>query len=178
MIRLRSGMSEQPNQRISQVTQVISRIANAGAFAIGLLGLAFWKFHWAKLAEWFPSLPDMTANTSFGFVLGGISLWLGRRPRGPVLVRQTGQVLALGVAVLGAMALCEFFFNWFPGFDEGLLRGPAGAPLPGRMSYLTALNFLLMGLGLLLLNETAKRVPHLGQFFTLVAIQACLLAVI
>ena len=46
------------------------------------------------------------------------------------------------------------------------------------MSYLTALNFFLMGLGLLLMERKERRGPRPGQFFTLTAIMVCLLAVI
>ncbi len=161
-------MSEQPNQRVSRVAQVITRIAAVTVFAGGSLGLA----------RLFPRLVEMKANTALGFILGGVSLWLRRERHGPAIARWAGQALALGVIALGATALCEFFFNWFAGFDQWLIKSPEAAPLPGRMSYLTALNFFLIGLGLLLMERKERRGPRPGQFFTLTAIMVCLLAVI
>src|SRR5882757_3024519 len=134
-------MPLQPSQRILRGAHIISRIASASVFVIGLLGLAYWKFHSAGLARSFPGLSEMKANTALGFFLCGISLWLNGHQTGPLILRRAGQVIALAVIAIGLLALGEFFFNWFPWFDEWLFTGPEGVPLPGRMSYLTALNF-------------------------------------
>lgn len=161
-------MSEQPNQRVSRVAQVITRIAVGIVFAAGLL----------RLARFFPNILEMKANTALGFTVAGAALWLRRERHGPAVARWAGQALSLGVVALGAIALCVFFFNWFPRFDQWLIKAPETAPLPGRMSYLTALNFFLIGLGLLLMERKERRGPRPGQFFTLMAIMVCLLAVI
>jgi signal transduction histidine kinase len=170
-------MSQQPNERISQVAQVITRIAGAGVFVIGLIALGSWTFHKTGSAEAFPLLLGMKANTALAFALAGISLWLSRKREGPVIARRAGRVLALGVIAIGAITLSEFSFHWFSGFDEWLVKAP-GMPMPGRMSYLTAINFCLTGLGLLIMDAEPKRGPQPGQFFALTAIMVCLLAVV
>jgi signal transduction histidine kinase len=171
-------MSQQPNQRISRVAQVITRIASAGVFCIGVLGLAGWSFHWARLNALLPGLLDMKANTALAFALAGVSLWLRQWRRGAIFARWTGQLLALGVIAIGAISLGEFFFHWLPGFDQWFVQQPADTPLAGRMSYLSALNFLLAGFGLLLMDAKLRRGPQGGQLFALTAIMVCLLAVI
>ncbi len=170
-------MSQQANERISQVAHVITRFAGAGVFCVGLAALGSWIFHQTGSAEAFPLFFGMKANTALGFLLAGISLWLSRRRNCPVVKRRAAQVIALGVAAIGALTLGEFIFLWFQGFDEWLVKAP-GTPLPGRMSYLTAINFCLMGLGLLIMDAEPKRGPQPGQFFTLTAIMVCLLAVV
>ena len=171
-------MNGQPNEQFSQVAQVITRIAAAGVFIIGGLGLVSWKIHRPESAEGLPWFLGMKANTALGFVTGGIALWLRRRKGVFAPADWAGRILAAGVIIIGALALGEFCFGWFHGFDEWLLKGATGDPLPGRMSYLTAVNFILMGLGLLLMDAEPKRGPQPGQFFALTAIMVCLLAVI
>src|ERR1700722_13010244 len=171
-------MNRQPTERFSQAAQVITPIAAVGVFVFGSLGLVSWKIHRPESAEGLPWFLGMKANTALAFVVGGIALWLRRRKGGPPAADVAGRILAVGVIAIGALALGEYFFNGFRWFDEWLLKGMASDPLPGRMSYLTAVNFVLMGLGLLLMDAEPKRGPQPGQFFALTAMMVSLLAVI
>lgn len=71
--------------------------------------------------------------------------------------------------LIGLVTLCEYYFGWNAGIDQLLFSEPAGAiltPYPGRMSTITATNFVLTG-GALLLME--------ARFWA--AVQAAALAV-
>ena len=136
-------MNSQSNERFSQTAQVITRIAAAGVFIIGGLGLVSWKIHRPESAEGLPWFLGMKANTALAFVVGGIALWLRQRKRQTRRRRTVaGRILAIGVMAMGALALGEYFFKGFRGFDEWLLKGNASDPLPGRMSLSAAVNFV------------------------------------
>src|SRR5580704_10159595 len=171
-------MNEQPNHRLSQVHAVITRIAGIAVLATGLLALVCWRFDWAAPLRAVPGLQNIKANSALGFIFAAAGLWLCRRPQRPGTVRWAGRACALMVIGIGAVSLCNLIFGWFAGYDEWLLHGLDSVPLPGKISYLTALNFFLIGLGLLLMDCGPKRKSLTGQFFTLSVILVCLLAVI
>ncbi|MGH2621851.1 MAG: sensor histidine kinase, partial [Anaerolineales bacterium] len=83
---------------------------------------------------------------------------------------QTGQVLAGAVAIVGLLTLIEYLFSLDLGIDQLLFQddGPIiGATRAGRMALNTALNFVLIGSALLLLDKETRRGLRPAQFLTL-----------
>ncbi|HSA92347.1 MAG TPA: response regulator, partial [Terriglobales bacterium] len=143
-----------------------ARAAGLGTTLVGLGVLCGWLFDIASLKSVFPGLVAMKFNTALGFVLTGIALWFlapdsaSERKRGP---RIAAMICAGLVALVGALSLSEYVFTWNAGIDQLLFveTGPAVETSHlGRMAPITALNFLLLGLALLLM-ETSRR---LGQW--------------
>ncbi len=70
-------------------------------------------------------------------------------------MRRVGLVCAILVLLIGLFTLIEYGFNLNFGIDQLLFKVSTigvGEVAPGRMAVPSALNFLLLGLGLLLLS--------------------------
>jgi PAS domain S-box-containing protein len=127
--------------------------------AVGLLGLVGWTFQIAILKSVIPGRFVITPNTAVCFVLIGFALWLLRKKDNvpfPRMKKLCGQVLATIVALIGLLNLMEYMVGWDLGIDQLLFHGTTadaiGSFRPGLMDLITALDFLLLGLALLLLD--------------------------
>ncbi len=130
--------------------------AAVGVFALGGLVLLGWVFDIAVLKSLDPNLVSMKANTAAAFVLIGIGLWFSRAGRrGFRPGRYVAWSSAAVVAAIGLLTLLEYATGRNFGIDQLLFTEPAGAVRtidPGRMRPNTAVNFLLIGLAMLLLD--------------------------
>lgn len=129
---------------------------------IGAVGLAGWVFHIPQFKAVLPGVVAMRANTAIGLILLGAALLLSRTRRdSPNAQDYLARVLALFIAVLGALSLAEYVFHWDCGIDQLLFTdAPATAAIPGRpglMSPVSSLGFLLLGTALLLLDWRTHR---------------------
>ncbi|HKC11225.1 MAG TPA: PAS domain S-box protein [Vicinamibacteria bacterium] len=121
---------------------------------MGAVVLTGWALDFATLKNIAPGLATMKVNTAFAFLLSGASLWRLQEKRAGRYVN-VAKAFALAVAVIGLLSLFENGLGWDLGIDQLLVRdsSPAGpTSAPGRMAFVTALNFLLLGLALLLLD--------------------------
>jgi PAS domain S-box-containing protein len=152
-----------------------ARAAGLGATLVGFVVLCGWLFDIASLKSVLPDLVAMKFNTALGFVLTGISLWLlapDSLSEGKRGLRFAAMICAGLVALVGALTLSEYVFTWNAGIDQLLFTemGPAVETSHlGRMAPITALNFLLLGLALLLM-ETSRRLGQLLRFFLATAV--------
>jgi signal transduction histidine kinase/ActR/RegA family two-component response regulator len=99
-------------------------------------------------------------NTAICLVCAGLSLSILSRPTLSASARRVARVLALGVAVVGAMTFSQHLFGWNLGIDEWLFREVPGSPAttsPNRMGPPASLAFPLIGGALLLLDRGASR---------------------
>lgn len=125
---------------------------------LGVLVLIGWAFDIAAFKSLVPGYVTMKPNTAIGFVLSGVALWLlqneqralsGHVTKG-ILVSRICAVLVLS---LGLLTLGEYMFGVTLGLDQWIFAESTGAVEtlhPGRMSSITAFNFVMVGLGLLL----------------------------
>jgi hypothetical protein len=125
-------------------------LAGTAACGVGLLVLAGWFFDIRFFTQPIVSASSMKANAALGFILCGASLLL--RSRRPSSAAAT--VLALVVAVIGAVSFSQDAFAWNAGVDQLLVADPSTAALhPGRMSWLTAMCLMLLGSALAISNR-------------------------
>ncbi|MEG4205403.1 PAS domain S-box protein [Microcoleus sp. Pol7_A1] len=160
------------NKHISQLTSVF-------VIAIGCVVLLGWQFDISLLKSGFPGMTStMKANTALCFLLAGVSLRLLQYQRLTRLHYRVAQGTAGLVIVIGLLTLSEYLFGWHLGIDEWLFRDVASsvAPYPGRMGVNSALNFVLMGVALLLLGQNTERNIWLAQICSSVAALISLLA--
>jgi PAS domain S-box-containing protein len=135
------------------------RLLARGASLLIMVGGAVvflgWMLNLPRVTSVFPGAVTMKANTALCFALTGPSLWLSLAPRGSAELNSNrlrgGRMLAVFVAMIGGLSLCEYILGTNLGIDELLFRD-AGTPQPGRMAPATAFIFLAGGLGLVLLD--------------------------
>lgn len=155
--------SNKPSINLAQKLKTISITGGGIVALVGLLVLVGWTLDIALLKSVFPGLATMKANTAIAFCLSGLSLILltveGSNQSPGLLRVNIGNLCAFSVMMLGLLTLSEYIFGWDIGIDQLLFRDTAAAiqrSAPGRMSPITAINFLLIGGGLLLLNVETR----------------------
>ncbi|MEG4990008.1 PAS domain S-box protein [Microcoleus sp. BR0-C5] len=156
----------------------ISHMASILVIAIGCLVLLGWQFDISLLKSGFPGMTStMKANTAICFLLAGVSLRLLQYQR-TRLHNRMAQGMAGLIIIIGMLTLSQYIFGWKLGIDQWLFRDfvSSPTPYPGRMGINTALNFVLMGLALLLLGQNSQRDTWLAQIFSSVAALISLLA--
>jgi PAS domain S-box-containing protein len=163
-------MTELTNSRISAFFRSLSKGAALFAVGVGWVVLAGWLAGNEFLKRIFPGLVAMNPATALGFILAGASLYWSYDKRdlaaGKVR-RRIGVFSACAVMMVGAVKLAGCLFGWKIGFDQMLFPGQLlepGASFPNRMAPNTALNFFLLGLGLLLVNVETKRGRRPSQY--------------
>ena len=157
-------MANGPDIAFEQRVARFSGRIGLGVAIAGLLVLCGWAFDIPLLKSLLPGLADMKANTAAAFVLGGASLWWSGPSAAATASRPAAWVarlLAVIVAGLGLLTLSEYAFGWDLGIDHLLFDDAGlspGAPFPGRMASMTAVNFTLLAAALLLIDvETRGR---------------------
>jgi diguanylate cyclase (GGDEF)-like protein len=122
--------------------------------ALGLVVLVGWHTHSPTLVQVLPALVPMKYNTALGFLLSGLGLLAIAldRPWGAL----PGAAWSL---LLGALTLIQDVFSLNIGIDELLMEDYIRVETahPGRLAPNTALCFVLIGLALLLMSNSARR---------------------
>src|SRR5258708_38568407 len=124
---------------------------------IASLVLAGWTFDIDRLKRVAPGLIAMNPLTAFAFLLSAFSLLLfSNQKSGHIdsFRAWTGRSCALLVALVGAARLAALLFGYDIHADQWLFASKLGAgfKMPNHMAPNTALNFLLLGCGLLCLH--------------------------
>lgn len=99
---------------------------------------------------------------------GGYNTQTSRQKRNHAIVFS----LAALVVLAGLLTLIEYVTGWDMRIDQFLFREEAGtvaASNPGRMAPSTALNFVIVGLSLLLMGMTNRRYQKPAQYLMLVS---------
>lgn len=186
-----SKMILQSDSRLVSLFKSISAAASMIVLAVGVTVLIGWIFNVTLLKSILPGLVTMKANTAAAFALIGISLWLlqlsslpARLPQGEregKWKRRIANVFALFVVLVGMFTLIEYLSGWNLGIDQLLFKEAPGAvqtTFPGRMAANTALNFLITGLALLLLDVETRRGHPPAQYLILIEGALALLALV
>jgi len=117
---------------------------------IGCLVLAGWALDIPAIKSILPGLATMKSMTASLFVLCGISLWLQVTER----TRRVAQICAFIVAFVGLLTLGEYLFHSdFSHIDQLPFPDMGGGLFPGRMAPSTSVNFLIIGITLLFLDN-------------------------
>ncbi len=151
---------------------VARQVALLCAALVGVLGvgvLAGWALDLPGLVRLRPQWPGMAPVTAVAFALCGFCVWaliLNESRTRPLLAARGGAAI---VVLAGALKLCDVVFHWHVipdllGFHEAVGSDPAP---PVQMAALSALNFVLLGIALLL--PPAARLIGLFQLLTLTA---------
>jgi PAS domain S-box-containing protein len=160
--------------------RTLAGFASAVTIVVGTLTLLGWLLNMPTFPSGLPGLAPNKVNAAIAFVLAGVAFWLLREEEAEPKARTLGQGCAAVVAAVGLLSLLEYLFHF--GMDQWLVRdatGPVQIPLhPSRLAVITALNFTLLGLSLLLLDVPAPRGRRLAQIFAITALLASLLLLV
>ena len=160
--------------------QLLSQAASVSVIVVSCLVLTGWALDIETLKTVFPGMVAMNpGGTALAFLMGGGSLWLLQAPSRTRLRRQIGGTLAAGVTLWAVVRLAGYWFSWGYGPDEWLFSQKLAAyEIPNRMAPNTAVNFLLIGLALLLLDVRLGRVFRPAELLAMAAAGISLLAMI
>lgn len=125
--------------------------------ALGISVLLGWLLEAPVLKGLLPGAVAMNPLTAIGFLLLGGALWRLRRESPGPGDRRWGMGLAGAVMILAGIVLVAYAFGWTPIVDQTLFREQVLRTVPpNRMAPNTALNFLLIGSGLLILGTSSR----------------------
>ena len=150
----------------------ISWAAGIVVCGVGCVVLTGWFLDIPVLKSIHPAWVSMKPNTALSFFLVGLALSLQSGRSLSAFRTRTGQLLALFVAVIGGMTLCEYLCGWNLGIDEILIKDNTAAVAtssPGRMALATAVCFILQGLSLWQIEWEPRRRFRLAEALSLVA---------
>lgn len=127
--------------------------------AVGGTVLLGWWLGVDALKSIVPGLLTMKVNAALAFVLIGVGLAFRTRPTGSRLHRLGAAPIALAIA-LSAMVGSQYLLGRDLGIDQWLFRelpGQIGTVQPNRMSPMTVICFISVGLAILLAARPATR---------------------
>ena len=136
--------------------RTISFLATVLTMIIGTLVIIGWVTHNDFLMSIIPGGVKMKFNSALCFLLSSMVLLLHFSPVKNKLQHRIPIAFSVFVSLTGLLTLLEYIFNYNIGIDEFFVRDELSSSAihyAGRMSPLSALNFLLIGIGLLLLNN-------------------------
>ena len=170
---------------------LLVQAASAIAILIGGLVLLGWSLDIGFLKSGcYANQVTMKPNAALCFVLSGISLWLlqilgdqrsGQRWQQTRLVNLPQSKIyhplargcAVAVLLIGILTVSEYLCSWNLGIDQLLFRDTSEMQMtshPGRMGLNSALNFIFVGIALVLLSRKRHQRSYLyAQIFTLLA---------
>ncbi|HLO51786.1 MAG TPA: PAS domain S-box protein [Kamptonema sp.] len=161
------------------MNKYISQITASLVISIAVSVLIGWQFDISLLKSGFIGISaNMKANTAICFLFAGLSLMLLHHQRLTRLYYRVSQGLAGAIAIIGLLTLSEYLFGWNLNIDRLLFRDVVSTTTPyaGRMGVNTALNFVLMGVALLLLGRNCQQNTWWAQIFSSIAALISLLA--
>ena len=175
MSTLQTKPSRLPAVRKEQLACVVIVIVS------GTLVLLGWFSDIEILKRIFPTLVAMNPVTAVGFILLSVSLFFSQSESVGRQTRLIAQICAGSIAIVGLIKLSEIVFGWTSGVDQLLFAAKLAADAtgqPNRMAPNTALNFLLLGSALLLLDKKIRRGLHVSDVLILISIFDSLLPII
>jgi signal transduction histidine kinase len=175
--------ANRPVRDLPATLNLAPRATGAAAAIVGCLVLAGWILDADVLKRIIPGLVAMNPATAMAFILVGVSLWMLRSGEVSRSARRISRGLAVVVALVGLTKIVQIVFGWEFGVDQLLFPEKLELEaklvgIPNRMAPNTALNFLLVGCSLFLIDWRTRSGRWPAQYFAAVGMVATLLAVI
>jgi diguanylate cyclase (GGDEF)-like protein len=150
----------------------LPRIAAGLVGTTACISLAGWILRIPVLTSVVPGLGSMKANTAIGFLLLSGALFAAAEGRWPGWQRW----LAVAAGILASLTLFEYVSGISLGIDQALFLDPGRSLHPGRMSSITAANFILLASALLV--PPSKRGDYLKETLALLLTLSATFAIV
>ncbi len=137
--------------------RTVARLGGVLLLLLGALVLLGWLWNIALLTTVLPGRIAMKPNTGIGFLFLGLALFLLTRSTKTRSTQLWCAASATVVILIGLLTLSEYLFHFDLGIDQLLFKDLVQSPFPGRMAQITALNFCVAGLSVLLFTLSEKR---------------------
>jgi PAS domain S-box-containing protein len=139
--------------------------------ATGVAVLAGWALDNPHLKSLQPGLVTMKPNDAAGLIFIGMALWLLRDEAAGASRRRVARTCSAAAVLIGLATLSEYAVGWELGIDQ-LLFPESGNMIwtshPGRMAPTSAVNLVLLGTALAMLDRPRR---HWGvEVLTLLAV--------
>jgi PAS domain S-box-containing protein len=139
---------------------------------VSCLVLLGWELRIEVLKSFLPHSPRMNPLTAITLILASVSLWLLHSEGKGKRALRIGRVLTFGVVLIGLLRLIGGLLGWNPNIDQFLFRqslASANNGIPSRMAAGAALDLVLMGVALLLLDAQVRHSRLASQILALLA---------
>lgn len=157
-------------------SRLLARILAMVVAIMGAFVLVGWGLDDDKIVKLAEGLAPMAINTALSFMLVGVTLFINSLPDNRPGQNIGGFFLAL-VGILALLTIIEYVFNINLGIDLMVGDGMVSPnPYQGRMSLLTAFNFLLVSVSLFMDSQKIIRKGILAEFFMVVTLFISVLA--
>jgi PAS domain S-box-containing protein len=156
-VPLEAPRSPVPPPYLRRNLHLFTRLSSFLVMGMGVLGIAGAVLHIPLFRSLLVGRVTMKANTALCLIVIGLALRLldAKEPLGGQR-RLLAQALSLLVAIIGFLSFGESLYGWDLGIDQLLFSETAieavGSIRPGLMSPLTAVDLVLLGLALMLLD--------------------------
>ena len=137
--------------------RTIARVGSVVLLLLGVLVLLGWLWKIELFTTFVSGRITMKPNTAIGFLFLGLPLFLLTRSSKNRKTQIWCAASATAVILIGLLTLSEYLFHVDLGIDQLLFKDLVQFPYPGRMAHITAFNFCLVGLSVLLLALSEKR---------------------
>jgi signal transduction histidine kinase/ActR/RegA family two-component response regulator len=137
--------------------RTIARVGGVVLLLLGVLVLFGWLWKIELFTTFVSGRITMKPNTAIGFLFLGVALFLLTQHSKNRKIQLACAVSATAVILIGLLTLSEYLFHVDLGIDQLLFKDLVQFPYPGRMAHITAFNFCLVGLSVLLLALSEKR---------------------
>jgi len=159
----------------------IPMAASAIGVGVACLVLTGWAMNLSALRSVVPGQPQMVPNTAITFILASVSVWMLSREKISQRAHRLTWLCAVAISLISFLTLVEYLAGTNLGFDSLLFREKlrvVATSFPGRPSPHTALNFLIIGVALLLIRTQKIRARNLAQIFALLVALVALMALV
>ena len=158
----------------------IPTAASAIGVGVACLVLTGWAMNLSALRSVIPGQPQMVPNTAITLVLASVALWRLANGKSNRYESVVIWVCVLAVILIGSATLAEYA-GLNLGLDSLLFREKlrlTAASYPGRPSPHTAVNFLIIGVALLLIRTQIDHAYKIAQVFATLMAMVALMALV
>jgi signal transduction histidine kinase/CheY-like chemotaxis protein len=148
-------LDSEPTQAVRGWNKLALSFALA-ACSIGAIAAAGWIYEIESLKRVLPGLKIMDANAAFCLLALGVSLIFLHREQASALRLRLGQIIAGTVSVIGLAGVLQRLIAFYVMKTQSMLGWTLYELIeifPGRMAFVEALNFALLGAALFSIDE-------------------------